>query len=245
MKELPAPGSHIHLTAVGGVGMAALAGLLKQRGYRVTGSDQNVYPPMSTYLAEIGIGVMPGFCAEHLADSPALVIIGNAVSRGNPEAEYVLERGIPHTSFPAALGEFLIGKRQALVVAGTHGKTTTTALAAWVLACADLSPGFFVGGMPLNFGAGLHSGTGDYVVLEGDEYDSAFFDKGPKFLHYRPRHVILTSIEFDHADIYRDLDHVKQAFRRLIDIIPNDGNLVVCGEYAASLELAGGARCPV
>jgi UDP-N-acetylmuramate: L-alanyl-gamma-D-glutamyl-meso-diaminopimelate ligase len=225
--------------------MAALAGLLKQRGYRVTGSDQNVYPPMSTFLAEIGITVMPGFRAEHLAEKPALVVIGNAVSRGNPEAEYVLERGIPHTSFPEALGNFLIGERQAVVVAGTHGKTTTTALAAWALTCAGLAPGFFVGGVPLNFGAGLHAGSGDFVVLEGDEYDSAFFDKGPKFLHYRPRHVILTSVEFDHADIYRDLDHVKQAFRRLIAMIPADGHLVVCHDYSAALELARGAACAV
>jgi UDP-N-acetylmuramate: L-alanyl-gamma-D-glutamyl-meso-diaminopimelate ligase len=202
MNELPAGGSHIHLIAICGVGMASLAGLLQARGYRVTGSDQNVYPPMSTYLAEIGISVMPGFCAEHLSQRPDLVIIGNAVSRGNPEAEHVLEQGIPYSSFPQALGGFLIGSRQALVVAGTHGKTTTTALAAWVLTRADLAPGFFVGGVPLNFGGGWHPGTGDYVILEGDEYDSAFFDKGPKFLHYRSRHVILTSIEFDHADIF-------------------------------------------
>jgi UDP-N-acetylmuramate: L-alanyl-gamma-D-glutamyl-meso-diaminopimelate ligase len=245
MNDVPSPGSHVHLIAVCGVGMAALAGLLKQRGYRVTGSDQNVYPPMSTYLAEIGIPVMPGFHAEHLADNPALVIVGNAVSRGNPEAEHVLEHAIPHTSFPEALGRFLIGRRQSVVVAGTHGKTTTTALAAWVLTCADLAPGFFIGGVPLNFTAGLQPGSGDYVVLEGDEYDSAFFDKGPKFLHYRARHVILTSIEFDHADIYRDLDHVKEAFRRLIDMIPADGNLIACSEYAAVLELARAARCPV
>jgi UDP-N-acetylmuramate: L-alanyl-gamma-D-glutamyl-meso-diaminopimelate ligase len=245
MKELPAPGSHIHLIAICGVGMASLAGLLQARGYRVTGSDQNIYPPMSTYLAHIGITVMPGFRAEHLSPAPDLVIIGNAVSRGNPEAEHVLERRIPYSSFPQALGRFLIGPRRALVVAGTHGKTTTTALAAWVLSRADLAPGFFVGGVPLNFGSGWDPGTGDYVVIEGDEYDSAFFDKGPKFLHYRPRHVILTSIEFDHADIYRDLAHVKDAFRRLIEMIPAEGNLVVCSDYPAAAELASGAKCPV
>ena len=194
MSNIPAPGCHIHIIAVCGVGMASLAGLLQARGYRVTGSDQHVYPPMSTYLAEIGIEVLAGFRAEHLFPPPDFVIIGNAVSRGNPEAEHVLERGIPYSSFPQALGQFLIGTRQSLVVTGTHGKTTTTALAAWVLTCADLAPGFFVGGVPLNFGSGWHPGTGDYVVLEGDEYDSAFFDKGPKFLHYRPRHVILTSV---------------------------------------------------
>jgi UDP-N-acetylmuramate: L-alanyl-gamma-D-glutamyl-meso-diaminopimelate ligase len=245
MSKLPARGSHIHLIAVCGVGMASLAGLLQARGYRVTGSDQNVYPPMSTYLADIGITVMPGFRADHLAPRPDLVIVGNAVSRGNPEAEHVLEHGIPYSSFPEALGEFLIGVRQALVVAGTHGKTTTTALAAWVLTRAELAPGFFVGGVPLNFGSGWHPGTGDYVVIEGDEYDSAFFDKGPKFLHYRSRHVILTSVEFDHADIYCNLDHVKDAFRRLIDMIPADGNLVVCSDHAAAVEIASRALCPV
>ncbi|HEX9663233.1 MAG TPA: UDP-N-acetylmuramate:L-alanyl-gamma-D-glutamyl-meso-diaminopimelate ligase [Candidatus Binatia bacterium] len=245
MNDLPAPGRHIHIIAVCGVGMASLAGLLQARGYRVTGSDQNVYPPMSTYLAEIGIEVLPGFRAEHLFPPPDFVIIGNAVSRGNPEAEHVLEHGIPYSSFPQALGQFLIGARQSLVVTGTHGKTTTTALAAWVLTCADLAPGFFVGGVPLNFGSGWHPGTGDYVVLEGDEYDSAFFDKGPKFLHYRPRHVILTSVEFDHADIYRDLEHVKDAFRRLMELIPADGNLVTCGDFPAAAEVARRARCPV
>jgi UDP-N-acetylmuramate: L-alanyl-gamma-D-glutamyl-meso-diaminopimelate ligase len=245
MSELPARGSHIHLIAVCGVGMASLAGLLQARGYRVTGSDQNVYPPMSTYLADIGISVMPGFRAEHLSQRPDFVIIGNAVSRGNPEAEQVLEHGIPYSSFPEALGRFLIGMRQALVVAGTHGKTTTTALAAWVLTQANLAPGFFVGGVPINFGSGWDPGAGDYVVLEGDEYDSAFFDKGPKFLHYRSRHVILTSVEFDHADIYRDLDHVKDAFRRLMEMIPADGNLVVCKDYAAAVEVASRAGCPV
>jgi UDP-N-acetylmuramate: L-alanyl-gamma-D-glutamyl-meso-diaminopimelate ligase len=243
VNDIPAPGSHIHLIAVCGVGMASLAGLLQARGFRVTGSDQNIYPPMSTYLAEIGIEVLPGFRAEHLFPRPDFVVIGNAVSRGNPEAEHVLEHNMPYSSFPQALGQFLIGARQSLVVAGTHGKTTTAALAAWVLTRADLAPGFFVGGVPLNFGSGWHAGSGDYVVLEGDEYDSAFFDKGPKFLHYRPRHVILTSVEFDHADIYRDLDHVKDAFQRLMALIPADGNLVICGDYPAGLEVARVARC--
>jgi UDP-N-acetylmuramate: L-alanyl-gamma-D-glutamyl-meso-diaminopimelate ligase len=245
VNEPPAPGSHIHLIAVCGVGMASLAGLLQAQGYRVTGSDQNIYPPMSTYLAEIGIEVLPGFRVEYLCPPPDFVIIGNDVSRGNPEAEHVLKQGVPYSSFPRALGQFLIGNRRSLVVTGTHGKTTTTALAAWALTSADLAPGFFVGGVPLNFGSGWHPGTGDYVVLEGDEYDSAFFDKGPKFLHYRPRHVILTSVEFDHADIYHDLEHVKAAFCRLMELIPQDGNLVVCGDYPAAVEVAAQARCPV
>ncbi|HLN88192.1 MAG TPA: Mur ligase family protein, partial [Candidatus Limnocylindrales bacterium] len=241
MNEL-APGSHIHLIAVCGVGMASLAGLLQSRGYRVTGSDQNVYPPMSTYLGEIGIEVLTGYSAEHLVPRPDLVVIGNAISRGNPEAETVISHNLAHISFPQALGEFLIGSRRSLVIAGTHGKTTTSALAAWVLTAAGLDPGFFVGGVPLNFGSGWRVGGGSHVVLEGDEYDTAFFDKGPKFLHYRPTDVILTSVEFDHADIYRDLDHVKSAFARLIEIIPADGTLVVCSDYPAAVSVAQAAK---
>jgi UDP-N-acetylmuramate: L-alanyl-gamma-D-glutamyl-meso-diaminopimelate ligase len=242
MNELPVAASHIHLTAICGVGMASLAGLLKARGYRITGSDQNVYPPMSTYLADIGINVLSGFSAEHLVPRPDLVVIGNAVSRNNPEAEAVLAQGIEYISFPQALGRFLIGERRSLVIAGTHGKTTTSALAAWVLTSAGLAPGFFVGGVPVNFGSGWNAGTGEHVVLEGDEYDTAFFDKGPKFLHYRPRNVILTSIEFDHADIYRDLDHVKSAFAKLIDIVPADGSLVVCSDYPEAVAVARDAK---
>jgi UDP-N-acetylmuramate: L-alanyl-gamma-D-glutamyl-meso-diaminopimelate ligase len=243
MNDLPAAGAHIHLTAICGVGMASLAGLLQARGYRITGSDQNIYPPMSAYLEEIGVHVLPGYRAEHVSPRPDLVIIGNAISRDNPEADAVLKQKIPYISFPEALGSFLIGERISVVVAGTHGKTTTTALAAWVLNSAGLDPGFFVGGVPLNFGSGWRTGAGAHVVLEGDEYDTAFFDKGPKFLHYRPQHVIVTSVEFDHADIYRDLDHLKSAFVRLVDIIPTDGSLVVCGDYPAAFEVSRAARC--
>lgn len=241
MSELPPAGSHIHMIAICGVGMASLAGLLQSRGYRVTGSDQNVYPPMSTYLADIGIEVLAGFCPEHLSTRPDLVVVGNAVSRANPEAQAMLDQDMPHISFPQALGHFLIGARRSLVVAGTHGKTTTSALAAWVLKCAGLDPGFFVGGVPLNFESGWRVGAGDYVVIEGDEYDTAFFDKGPKFLHYRPEHVILTSVEFDHADIYRDIDHVKNAFLRLMEIIPGDGSLIVCDDYPLAREISSAA----
>jgi len=245
MNERPLSGSHIHMIAICGVGMASLAGLLQSQGYRVTGSDQNIYPPMSTYLADIGIEVMSGFRPEHFSIRPDLVIVGNAVSRDNPEAQVVLNQNVPFISFPQALGLFLIGERESLVIAGTHGKTTTTALAAWVLTRAGLDPGFFVGGVPLNFGSGWGSGKGNHVVIEGDEYDTAFFDKGPKFLHYRPRQVILTSVEFDHADIYRDLDHVKTSFKRLMKIIPNDGCLVVCNDYPAAMEMAEESQSPV
>jgi len=244
MSDVPPAGSHIHLIAICGVGMASLAGLLQARGYHVTGSDQNIYPPMSNYLAEIGIKILPGFHPDHLQPTPDLVVIGNAVSRNNPEADAALSQNLRYVSFPQALGQFLIGSRSSLVIAGTHGKTTTTALAAWVLANAGVDPGFFIGGVPLNFGSGWRVGSGGYVVIEGDEYDTAFFDKGPKFLHYRPRNVILTSVEFDHADIYRDLSHVKSAFRKLIEIIPDDGSLVVCADYPDAKEIAAAARCP-
>lgn len=245
MKSVPPIGSHIHLIAICGVGMASLAGLLQAKGYRVTGSDENVYPPMSTYLAQIGIEVLPGYQEKHIAPRPDLVVIGNAVTRSNREAQAVLNWGLPYVSFPEALGEFLIGARNSLVIAGTHGKTTTTALCAWVLQRAGLQPGFFVGGVPINFGNGWNPGQGDTVILEGDEYDTAFFDKGPKFLHYRPRNLILTSVEFDHADIYRDLEHLKTAFRRLMEIIPPDGRLLVCKDYPAACEVAASARCRV
>jgi UDP-N-acetylmuramate: L-alanyl-gamma-D-glutamyl-meso-diaminopimelate ligase len=243
MNDLPKAGSHIHLIAICGVGMASLAGLLQARGYRVTGSDQNIYPPMSTYLGEIGIAVMAGFRSEHVCERPDLAVIGNAVTRDNPEAQAVLAGKIPYISFPQALGSFLIGSRMSTVVAGTHGKTSTAALAAWVWSVAGLDPGFFVGGVPINFGSGWKVGAGNHVIIEGDEYDTAFFDKGPKFLHYRPGQVILTSIEFDHADIYRDLAHVKSAFLRLMEIIPSDGCLVVCSDYPAALEVSATAGC--
>src|ERR1051325_9420160 len=172
MNDCPPPGSHIHMIAICGVGMASLAGLLQAQGYRVTGSDQNVYPPMSTYLAEIKIEVFSGYRAQHVADRPDLVIIGNVVTRNNIEAQAVLSQEISYISFPQALGIFLIGSRQALVIAGTPGKTTT-ALAAWTLTRAGLDPGFFVGGVPLNFNSGWGTGKGDCVVIAGDEYDSA------------------------------------------------------------------------
>lgn len=240
-----ARGSHVHFIAICGVGMGSLAALMHAEGYRISGSDENVYPPMSTLLDSLGIAVEQGYRAEHLAPRPDLVVIGNAVSRGNAEAEEALRAGIPFVSLPQALGEFLVGDKQSVVVAGTHGKTTTTSLLAWVLSEGGLDPSFFVGGVPLNFGGGFRRGNGSWVVMEGDEYDSAFFDKGPKFLHYRPQCVVLTSVEFDHADIYRDLGQVKAAFRRLIDIIPVAGRLVVCSDYPEACELGRQADCPV
>ncbi len=223
---IPENVQHIHMIAVCGTGMGSLAGMLKTRGYHITGSDEHIYPPMSTFLESIGISVQEGFDARRLQPAPDLVIIGNAVSRGNPEAEEVLNRKIPYMSLPEALKEFFLRGKYSCVVAGTHGKTTTSSLLAWTLEASGRKPGFFIGGLPENFGRGFQLGGGPHFVLEGDEYDSAFFDKAPKFLHYLPDLVILNNVEFDHADIYRSFEDVVIAFRRLINIIPGNGHLV-------------------
>ena len=237
LHSLP-PHAHIHLIAVAGVGMATLAAMLKERGYRVTGSDHGVYPPMSDFLAQAGIAVMPGYHAHNLAPAPDLVVVGNAVSRTNPEVHRLLETQIPYMSFPQAIAEFFLADKRPLVVAGTHGKTTTTALLAWVLERAGLQPSFLVGGVSQNFGRGYQLGAGEYFAIEGDEYDSAFFDKGPKFLHYRPEAVLLNAVEFDHADIYTDLAHIQSAFRRLLAIVPAAAPVLICHDFPAALELA-------
>lgn len=234
---------HIHLIAICGVGMSALAGMLQARGLRVTGSDQQVYPPMSTQLAALGIEVRQGFSPDHLADRPDLIIVGNAVSRSNPEVQAMLELGLPFLSFPQALAEFFLQDHHPIVVAGTHGKTTTASLLAWVLDTAGLQPSFMIGGMPRNFGSNHRLGDSPFFVIEGDEYDSAFFDKGPKFLHYLPQSAILTSVEFDHGDIYRDLDHVKSAFQRFIEIIPAAGYLAAGLDFPHVTTLLPAASC--
>jgi UDP-N-acetylmuramate: L-alanyl-gamma-D-glutamyl-meso-diaminopimelate ligase len=234
---------HIHLIAICGVGMSALAGMLQARGFRVTGSDQNVYPPMSTQLEALGIELRQGFSPDHLADHPDLIVVGNAVSRSNPEVGAMLEQGIPFLSLPQALAEFFLQDRHPIVVAGTHGKTTTASLMAWVLESAGLDPSYMIGGIPRNFGTNYKLGTGTFFVVEGDEYDTAFFDKGPKFLHYHPRSAILTSVEFDHADIYRDLDHVKEAFGRFVQILPPHGYLAVGIDFPHALDVMASAPC--
>lgn len=244
IRPLPATLSHIHLIAIAGVGMATLAAMLKERGYHVTGSDQGVYPPMSDFLAEARIAVRQGYQAENLVPTPDLVIVGNAVSRTNPEVAALLETNIPYISFPQALAHFFLAEKRPLVVAGTHGKTTTTALLAWVLEKAGYHPGLLVGGLSKNFGRGYHLGAGEFFVVEGDEYDSAFFDKGPKFLHYRPQGVLLNAVEFDHADIYRDLDHVQEAFGRLLGIVPRNAPLLVCSDFPAALAVARASHKP-
>jgi UDP-N-acetylmuramate: L-alanyl-gamma-D-glutamyl-meso-diaminopimelate ligase len=223
--------------------MTALAGMLQARGFRVTGSDQNVYPPMSTQLAELGIEIRPGFSPAHLDDDPNLVVVGNAVSRSNPEVQAMLARGIPFLSFPQALAEFFLGDRHPIVVVGTHGKTTTASLMAWVLETAGLRPSYMIGGIPRNFGSNYKLGEGRFFVVEGDEYDTAFFDKGPKFLHYRPQSAILTSVEFDHADIYLDLDHVKEAFRRFVRLLPPHGYLAAGLDFPHVAELLSAVAC--
>lgn len=220
-----------------GTAMASLAGLLHTRGFKVTGSDQNVYPPMSTQLESLGIKIMPGYKRENLEAKPDFVIVGNVISRTFDEAKALLESEIPFASLPQAMGALVIENRHSIVVAGTHGKTTTTAMNAFIADRLQLKPGFMVGGIPKNFGQSYRFAEGDWFVIEGDEYDTAFFDKGPKFLHYRPTSVILNSVEFDHADIYRDLEHVKESFLKLIDLIPKGGVLVACEDEESIRDL--------
>jgi UDP-N-acetylmuramate: L-alanyl-gamma-D-glutamyl-meso-diaminopimelate ligase len=240
---------HIHLIGICGTAMASLAGMLRERGHRVTGSDAAAYPPMSTFLESLGIPVAQPFAERNLDPRPDLVVVGNALSRGNIELERVLDERIPFNSLPQILhDEFLVGK-EVLVVAGTHGKTTATSMLAWIFESAGLSPSFLIGGIAENFGSSFGLGTGRHFILEGDEYDTAFFDKGPKFLHYFPDSLILTSVEFDHADIYKDLDAVETVFKRLVNLIPRRGRIVAFDggrDQSASLERClAKAFCPV
>jgi UDP-N-acetylmuramate: L-alanyl-gamma-D-glutamyl-meso-diaminopimelate ligase len=232
---------HIHMIGICGTAMASLAGMLKQRGFRVTGSDAAAYPPMSDFLRQLGISLAQPFDAHHLEPRPDLVVVGNAISRGNVELEQVLDHRLPFCSLPQLLHEEFLRGKEVLVVAGTHGKTTTTSMLAWIFHCAGLQPSFLIGGIAENFGSSFHLGRGRHFILEGDEYDTAFFDKGPKFLHYFPDSVILTSVEFDHADIYKDLDAVETAFKRLVNLIPRRGRIVAfdgsVGEATGSASL--------
>jgi UDP-N-acetylmuramate: L-alanyl-gamma-D-glutamyl-meso-diaminopimelate ligase len=217
---------HIHLIGICGTAMASLAGMLQERGFRVTGSDAAAYPPMSIFLESSGIPVAQPFAETNLDPRPDLVVVGNALSRGNVELERLLDERIPFCSLPQILhDEFLLGK-DVLVVAGTHGKTTTTSMLAWIFEAAGLQPSFLIGGIAENFGRSFGLGEGKHFILEGDEYDTAFFDKGPKFLHYFPDSVILTSVEFDHADIYKDLNAVETSFKLLVNLVPRRGRIV-------------------
>ncbi len=236
----------IHLLGVCGTGMGAFAGLLAAQGFQVTGSDENVYPPMSDVLRGWGIEAMLGFRPENLdAARPDLVIVGNVIRRVNPEAAAMRARGLPHMSFPAALGELCIGARHSAVVVGTHGKTTTTALLGHLLTRAGRDPSFLVGGVARDYGASFRVGKGDFFVVEGDEYDTAYFDKGPKFLHYRPRSAVFTSMELDHADIYRDLAHYRSSFEKFVALLPQGGSLAVCASYPGAVEVARASRARV
>ncbi len=235
----------VHLIGIGGTGMGAVAGLLAEAGHEVRGSDQAVYPPMSEQLAALGVPVMMPYSADNLAWKPDLVVVGNVHGKDHVEVKAAQESGIQLTSFPAVLGERLIDHKHAIVVCGTHGKTTTTSLIAHVLVEAGRDPSLFVGGVPIDLGHGYRLGKGEDFVVEGDEYDTAFFDKGPKFLHYRPRTAILTSVELDHVDIFPSFEAVRDTFKKLVATIPDDGLLVVAADSPDALAVAKLASCKV
>ena len=236
---------HIHLIGICGTAMASLAGMLLQRGFHVTGSDAASYPPMSDFLSSLGIQVAQPFSVANLRPRPDMVVVGNVVSRGNVELEHVLDQRIPFCSLPQILhDEFLSGK-EVLAVAGTHGKTTTTSMLAWIFESAGLQPSFLIGGIAENFGSSFQWEDGKHFIIEADEYDSAFFDKGPKFMHYFPDAAILTSVEFDHADIYKDLDAVETAFKRLVNLIPRRGRIIGFDTGESMNHCLERAFCPV
>ncbi len=241
---------HIHLTGICGTAMASLAGLLQLQGHRITGSDKAAYPPMSDLLHSLGIPVLEPYSEANLDPAPDLVVIGNALSRGNPEVEHILDKRIPFASMAALLHEEFLDGRESLVVAGTHGKTTTTSMLAWIYQVASHShpthePSFLIGGVAENFGTSFQLRPTRTFILEGDEYDTAFFDKGPKFLHYFPDALILTHVEFDHADIYSDLEAVKTAFKRLVNLVPRRGLIVAYDGSDNVTECVSKAFCRV
>jgi len=239
---------HIHMIGIGGSAMAPLAGMLRERGYKVTGSDAGVYPPASTLLESLGIPYATSFDAKNLADTPDLIVVGNAISRGNVEVEEMLDRKLPHHSLPQILEEDFLPGKHSIVVSGTHGKTTTTAMLAWIFHVAGKHPNFLVGGVAENFGKSYGLAGGAEFILEGDEYDTAYWDKAAKFLHYHPDDLIITSVEFDHADIYPDFDSYQLAFKRLVNLVPRRGRVVVWGDAAAgeaARKVTEKAFCPI
>jgi UDP-N-acetylmuramate: L-alanyl-gamma-D-glutamyl-meso-diaminopimelate ligase len=235
----------VHFVGICGTAMASTAAALQEKGVQVTGSDQNVYPPMSTFLAERKIEVMPGFAEQNLARKPDLVVIGNAVIRGNPEAEYVLDHKLAYCSLPELLKHFFIRGKRSLVVTGTHGKTTTTSLLAWVFEHNGLNPSYLIGGIPGNFGQGARFTDSEWFIIEGDEYDTAFFDKRSKFVHYLPEVVLINNLEYDHADIFANLEAVRTSFRHLIRIVPRNGLLLGNGDDSNLAALLEVTHCPV
>jgi len=214
---------HVHILGICGTFMGGIAAIAKQLGYRVSGCDANVYPPMSTQLEALGIELMQGYKTEHLADEPDMVIVGNAMARGNPMVEYVLDRNIPYTSGPQWLLEHVLKERWVLAVSGTHGKTTTSSMLTWILEYAHLKPGYLIGGVPQNFDVSARLGDTPFFVIEADEYDTAFFDKRSKFVHYRPRTLVINNMEFDHADIFNDIGDIQRQFHHLIRMVPSNG----------------------
>ena len=233
---------HIHILGICGTFMGSLAVLAKELGHRVTGSDANVYPPMSTQLEAQGIELLQGYLPEHLEPAPDLVVIGNALSRGNPAVEYVLNKGLPYTSGPQWLADHVLQGRWVMAVAGTHGKTTTSSMLAWILEHAGMAPGFLIGGVPQNFAVSARLGGTPFFVVEADEYDSAFFDKRSKFVHYRPRTAILNNLEYDHADIFPDLEAIERQFHHLVRTIPGEG-LIVHPTTEQAIERVLGMGC--
>ncbi|MDY6994794.1 MAG: UDP-N-acetylmuramate:L-alanyl-gamma-D-glutamyl-meso-diaminopimelate ligase, partial [Pseudomonadota bacterium] len=236
---------HIHILGICGTFMAGIALLAKQQGHRVTGSDAHAYPPMSTQLATAGIQCYAGFSPEHLEPTPDYVIIGNALSRGNPEVEAVFNQGLPYISGPQWLAEQVLLKHWVLAVAGTHGKTTTASMLAWILELSGLNPGFLIGGLPENFGISARIGAQPYFVIEADEYDTAFFDKRSKFVHYRPRTLVLNNLEFDHADIFADLAAIQLQFHHLIRTVPGQGLIIYAQQPALETVLEQGYWTPL
>src|SRR3954469_5148097 len=218
--------------------MGSVAAALRDRGFTVTGSDESVYPPMSTFLESKGISLFSGFRPENIPEDAEVIVIGNAMKRGNPEVEAILNRKLYYTSLPEVLKELFLRARHNLVVTGTHGKTTTTSLLTWILIVAKLDPGYMIGGIPANLGQGARFNDSKYFVIEGDEYDTAFFDKRSKFVHYLPELVIVNNIEFDHADIFKNLDEIKLSFRRLLNIVPQNGMILLNGDDPNCVEVA-------
>jgi UDP-N-acetylmuramate: L-alanyl-gamma-D-glutamyl-meso-diaminopimelate ligase len=240
---------HVHVIGIGGSAMSPLAGMLREQGFRVTGSDSGVYPPASTLLESLGISFFHSFDVAHLQPVPDLVVVGNIIARGNPELEEVLDRKIPYRSLPEMLEEVFLPGRHSIVVSGTHGKTTTTAILAWIFHTAGKKPNFLVGGVAENFGKSYGLEGGAEFILEGDEYETAIWDRGPKFFHYHPDDLIVTSLEYDHADIYADYEAYELAFRRLVNLVPRSGRVVVWGDAEESgsglRNVVAKAFCPV
>jgi UDP-N-acetylmuramate: L-alanyl-gamma-D-glutamyl-meso-diaminopimelate ligase len=242
VKEAP---RKFHFLGICGTAMGSIAAALQERGFKVTGSDENVYPPISLFLKEKGIVPKEGYRPENIPSDADVVVIGNVIKRGNPEAEAVLNRKLLYLSLPEVLRNYFLRGRHNLVVTGTHGKTTTTALLAWIMEKAGRRPGYLIGGLPKNFGQGARLNDSKYFVIEGDEYDSAFFDKRSKFIHYLPELLIINNIEFDHADIFKNLDEIKLSFRRLLNIVPQNGMVLLNGDDPNCVEVARDCPAPI